>query len=79
MTRRGARRAFSLLEVMVALAILVVALSILLQTQSNAAILTREAERFVTAADLAQLKYNETLLQVEQDGFQLGDKYENGD
>ncbi len=46
------RRGFSLLEVMVALAILVVSLAILLETQASSAIVTRESERVITASDL---------------------------
>jgi hypothetical protein len=64
---------------LIALAILVMSLAILLQVQANAAVLTREAERMVTATDLAHLKYDEAVLSVEQKGFQVGDLYENGD
>lgn len=73
------RRGFSLLEVMVALAILVVSLAILLETQASAAFLTREAERVVTATDLAQVKFDEAALALETDGFQIGDQHEEGD
>ncbi len=73
------RRGFSLLEVMIALAILVVSMAILVETQSSAAFLTREAERIVTATDLAALKFDEAVLVVEEDGFQLGDIDESGD
>jgi general secretion pathway protein I len=73
------RRGFSLLEVMIAMAILVVSLAILVETQSSAAFVTREAERIVTATDLAQVKYDEAVFQVETDGFQLGDLHEEGD
>ena len=74
-----ARHGFSLLEVMVALAILTTSLVILVETQSSAVVLTREAERIVTATDLAKLKVNEVLLQVEQEGFQVQDVYEYGE
>ena len=73
------RHGFSLLEVMVALAILVVSLAILLETQASAAFLTREAERMVIATDLAQVKFDEASLALEADGFQLGDQKESGD
>lgn len=76
---RRSRRGFSLLEVMIALAILVTALTILVETQSSAAFISREAERIVTATDLAALKYDEAALVVEEDGFQLGDIGESGD
>ena len=73
------RRGFSLLEVMIALAILVTSLAILAETQSSAALMTREAERIITASDLAHLKYEEALLRLEEDGFQLGQQCESGD
>jgi general secretion pathway protein I len=73
------RRGFSLLEVMIALAILVVSLTILVETQSSAAFITGEAERIVTATDLAALKFDEAVLVVEEEGFQLGDLGESGD
>ena len=63
---RRFRRAFSLLEVMVALAILVVSLAILVETQASSAIVTREAERIILASDLAQAKMNEAVLFVEE-------------
>lgn len=73
------RRGFSLLEVMVALGILMVSLLILVETQSTAALATREAERFLTATDLAEAKLTEALMQVEMDGFTENDVYESGD
>lgn len=79
MYRHNQRRGFSLLEVMVALAILVVSLVILVETQSTAAHATREAERFLTATDLAEAKLAEAMMQVEMDGFTENDVYEEGD
>ncbi len=73
------QRGFSLLEVMIALAILTVSLIILVETQSAAVLLTREAERMITATDLAQLKLSEAMVKLEQDGFQTSDIYESGD
>ena len=73
------RQGFSLLEVMVALAILTMSLVILIETQSSAVILTREAERIVTATDLAQLKLTDALLHVEKEGFTVSDIYESGE
>lgn len=73
------RRGFSLLEVMVALAILTVSVVILIETQSSAVVLTREAERIVTATDLAQLKLADALMHVEQEGFTVSEIYEFGD
>ena len=59
------RRGFSLLEVMIALAILTVSLIILVETQSSAVLLTREAERMITATDLAQMKLAEASIAIE--------------
>jgi len=73
------RRGFSLLEVMVALSILVVSLALLVETQSNAALMTYEAERVIAATDLATAKLNEARMLVEEDGFQASDIEENGD
>lgn len=73
------RRGFSLLEVMVALAILVVSLVILVDTQSNAVVMTREAERVITATDLARSKLTEALLYLEEEGFQDDQVHEHGD
>jgi len=73
------RKGFSLLEVMVALAILTVSLILLVQTQSSAVLLTNEAERIVTATDLAQMKMTDALLDVEKNGFGVSDNYQSGD
>ncbi len=75
----ASRKGFSLLEVMVALAILTVSLVILAETQGSAVVLTNEAERMIIASDLAQLKLTEALLRVETEGFQVADTYESGD
>ncbi len=76
---RASRRGFSLLEVMLALGILVTSLAILVETQSNAVQMTAEAERIITATDLAVSKFNEANLRVEGEGFQLSDVEESGD
>lgn len=73
------RRGFSLLEVMIALAILTTSVVILVETQSTAAWATREAEKVVTGTDLAQYKLSEALLLVESEGFQDGEIFESGD
>jgi hypothetical protein len=64
---------------MVALGILVVSLAILVETQSNAAMMTAEAEAIIMAGDLANTKANEVILIVEEDGFQSSDIYESGE
>jgi prepilin-type N-terminal cleavage/methylation domain-containing protein len=73
------RRGFSLLEVMVALAILTVSMILLAQTQSSAVLLTNEAEKVIVASDLARMKMTEALLLVEQKGFQASDQSDQGD
>ncbi|MBT3217458.1 MAG: prepilin-type N-terminal cleavage/methylation domain-containing protein [Proteobacteria bacterium] len=73
------RAGFSLLEVMVAIAILVATTVILVEMQSNAALMTREAERMIVATDLAQMKMTEVLLLMEEEGFTDQDLYEYGD
>lgn len=75
----SSRRGFSLLEVMIALAILTVSLLVLVQTQSSAVVLTNEAERTLVATDLARYKMSEVLLQLEKDGFQATDVTEEGE
>lgn len=73
------RRGFSLLEAMAALAILVVSLAILMETIGSAAIATMEAERIVTATQLAQEKLTEVQLLVEKEGIKERDFGESGD
>jgi general secretion pathway protein I len=73
------RRGFTLLEVMIALSILVVSLIILLETQTTAVMMTIESERILTASQLAQDKLAEVRFLVENEGFQDGDVYEDGD
>lgn len=75
----ASRRGFSLLEVMVALAILMMSLVILIETQSTAAWATREAERVVIATDLAEAKMAEALMRVEMEGFTEEEFFEHGD
>ena len=78
--RQAHRRGFNLLEVMVALGILVVSLVILVETQSTAAFATREAERVVTATDLAEAILAEAQRRVEMEGFSGdGEIFEKGD
>lgn len=79
MTSLRSRRAFSLLEVMVALGLLVVSLAILLETMSSAAVATREAEHIVTATQLAQEKLSEVQLYIEKEGISEREVTESGD
>lgn len=73
------RRGFTLLEVMVALAILTTSLVLLMEIQSSAIQMTQEAQRLVVASNLAEEKVTEVLLLVEEEGFGTDDIHENGD
>ncbi len=76
---RARRAGFTLLEVMIALAILTVSMVLLMEIQSTAIQMTREAEKLVTATNLADEKMAEVLLFVEEEGFGTDDIYEHGD
>lgn len=73
------RRGFSLLEVMIALAILVTCVVILVESQSSSAMMTREAQQIVTGTNLAQEKLSEVTFVIEQEGFTDQDHCEEGD
>jgi len=73
------RNGFTLLEVIVALAIMVLAMTALVETQGNAAKMTLAAQRVVMATDLASYKLTEVLLIMEEEGFGDMDLYEAGD
>jgi prepilin-type N-terminal cleavage/methylation domain-containing protein len=73
------RRGFTLLEVMISLAILITSMAILFQTQGTAALMTAEAEHLLVATQLAQEKMAEVQFLVENEGFQQDDVFEEGD
>jgi prepilin-type N-terminal cleavage/methylation domain-containing protein len=73
------RSGFTLLEVIIALAIMVTAMTVLVETQGNAAQMTLMAQRVVLATDLASYKLNGVLLLMEEEGFGDMDLYEAGD
>lgn len=73
------RRGFSLLEVMIALAILVACMVILVESQSTSAQMTKEAQKMITGTGLAQEKVSEVMLVVEKEGFTDQDKCDSGD
>ncbi len=74
------RRGFTLLEVMIATAILATALVILTQTQATAVQATLEAERIQIATELAREKLAEVVILTEREGFpQGGDLHDRGD
>jgi general secretion pathway protein I len=73
------RAGFTLLEVVIALAILAVSLVVLIETQSASVLMTVQTEKVLTGTYLAQEKMNEAVLRVERDGFSEGDIDEEGD
>ena len=75
----ASRRGFTLLEVMVALAILVASLVVLVEVQSSAAAMTVQSEKYVVASNLAEEKLTEVRLMLEVEGFQEEDVYEEGE
>lgn len=76
MTR--ARSGFTLLEVVVALSILVVAVFALVDAQAAAVVASRESERMLAGTYLAEQKMTEALLRVEEEGFNEADIEEAG-
>lgn len=76
---RHARQGYSLLEVVVAMAILVTSLTILIQVQGDAVEMTQTAERYVTATQLAQEKLTEVTLFIEREGITESEIEESGD
>lgn len=74
------RRGFTLLEVIIALAILAVGLTVLVSSQAQAVVMAAETDNIRVATLIAQEKMNEALLRVEADGFIEGqDVEEEGD
>lgn len=77
--RRRLRRAFTLLEVMIAAGILVMTLAITARIQAAAVHGALRAERVVTGTDLAQEKISEVLILIETEGVGTADIHERGD
>lgn len=74
------RAGFTLLEVVIALAILAIGLTVLVSSQSQAVVMATETDNIRVATLLAQEKMNEALVRVETDGFVEGqDIEEEGD
>ena len=74
MTRRG----FTLLEVLVAISILGLGLTVILSSQTGLFASTKHAENLTHATFLARCKMTETELQLLQDGYPLIDQAESG-
>ncbi len=78
-TPRRRQRAFTLLEVMIALGILAVALMVLVGAQGSAVVSTMDADKTGTAAMLAEEKLKEVMITLEKEGWTDQDKEEDGD
>ena len=77
--RSYSERGFSLIEITIALSILVLALSILVENQGFAAFMTRDAEKIRIATMLAEEKMIEAQLHLEFEGWKTSDIDEDGD
>lgn len=73
------KRAFTLLEVIIALAILAIGLTVLVSSQATAVVMTSETDKLRLGTLLAQEKMNEAMLRVEAEGFTATDIDEDGD
>jgi len=73
------RAGFTLLEVMIALAILTSGLMVLVDSQAYAVLMTKETDRLLVATMLAEEKMGELQLLVEKQGFSDQDIEERGD
>ena len=76
---RQNRRGFNLIEVTIALSILILALTILVENQGFSAFMTRDAEKIRLATMLAEEKIIEAQLQLELEGWTTSDVDEDGD
>ena len=74
-----ARVGFTLLEVMLALAILAGSMMVLVGSQTTAVLMTTETEKLLTATMLAREKMAEVQVMMELEGFGDSDLYEEGD
>jgi len=77
--KRSQRQGFTLVEVTIAMAILVLALSILVENQGFAALMTRDAEKIRIGIMLAEEKLIEAQLHLEEEGWKATDIEEDGD
>ena len=77
--KRTSSNGFTLLEVTIALALLVMALGILLQSQTSAVIMTVDSEKIRIATQLAEEKMSEAQIHLEVEGWTTADIDENGD
>lgn len=79
MTPLRPRRAFTLLEVLIALGILAVGMAVLVNSQATAVVMTADGVHTSVATRLAQEKLEEVLLTLEEQGWTDQDIEEDGD
>lgn len=79
LTPRHTKSGFTLVEIMIALAILAVAMTALVETQGGAVMATLDSQRYLTATWLAQEKLSEVTLRLDKEGFTTSDINEEGD
>lgn len=72
------RAAFTLMEIVISLAILAVSLMVLVESQTASVIQTMDGQRILTATQLAEAKLTEVLLTLEMEGFSESEKGEEG-
>ncbi len=73
------KKAFSLLEVMVALAIIAIAVSSILTSMADGASIPHDSKKRLKAIDLSIIKLNEIERKLKKDGFKDQDIEEHGD
>lgn len=79
MTRRARHRGFTLLEVLVAIAILGLGLTIILSSQAGLFSSASRGEHLTVASNLLRCKMSEIELDLAQKGFQLTDENDEGE
>lgn len=78
MMRRASSRAFTLLEVLVAIAILGLGLTVILSSQTGLFSSASRGEHLTAASNLLRCKMSEIELELEQKGFNLTDENDEG-
>ena len=78
-SRKSSARGFSLLEVVIALAILGMSLAVLLQSQASSINNAGRSRDLSIAALLARSKMIDIEVELHDEGFTLGDQEANGD
>jgi general secretion pathway protein I len=79
MSRHRGQRGFTLLEVLVAIAILGLGLTIILSSQAGLFASASRGQHLTVASNLLRCKMNEVELEIQQQGFPLADENDEGD